>query len=355
MHSFELTEIDIKQRRIVITTFPIGALLLIAYAFRLLNDGRIPIALLSIAFGVVILVLFYGVLFDRELIRPAQPVFYYSIIFYLLAVSILNIQTTAKDPLTEIYFIGDTLNGVAMWYAIVYLSSYFAMSKRQTEIFMFLSLIGLFAVMLYHIFFGNGAHWIVLIRWFNAFAGLFVMVVIIRQTGQLQKNYIERDYLTGALNRREVHRILNVEIERALRYAHPLSVVLVDVDYFKRVNDRFGHLNGDQALKEVVQVCQSTLRVFDTFGRWGGEEFLVILPETDTSLAAALAERLRAKIAAASLPGVGQITASFGVAAYTPLQPLDHLVQSADQALYRAKQNGRNQVAIFQEDPDWNI
>ncbi len=159
------------------------------------------------------------------------------------------------------------------------------------------------------------------------------------------------DGLTRLLNRRAIFDRLSEEIERARRYRQPLSVVLCDFDYFKRINDRFGHLVGDAVLREGSAVLRKSLRTTDLLGRYGGEEFLAVLPQVDLEAARQAAERLRRDMAAYPLEIPGsppqRITASFGVAALSELAGrtvADELVAIADRRLYEAKDAGRDRV-----------
>jgi diguanylate cyclase (GGDEF)-like protein len=154
------------------------------------------------------------------------------------------------------------------------------------------------------------------------------------------------DGLTGLANRRASGDALHAEAARAERLETPLAVVLADLDGFKDVNDAHGHGVGDEVLKAFAAVLRDTLRESDVAGRWGGEEFLLLLPGADEEGAARLAERVRAAFAARSIPGaLGlRVTASFGVAEYTPGSSGELLVVAADQALYRAKWDGKNRV-----------
>lgn len=156
------------------------------------------------------------------------------------------------------------------------------------------------------------------------------------------------DALTGVLNRRGLFRAFDVEVERARRYSHPLALVLFDLDHFKQVNDRLGHASGDRLLRAVAEEVRRALRPTDLLGRWGGEEFVVLLPETPLSRAADVAERLRYLISGLPAEG-GPVTASFGVAALSPTDNLGALVKRADAALYEAKRLGRNRVVVFRE------
>jgi diguanylate cyclase (GGDEF)-like protein/hemerythrin-like metal-binding protein len=152
------------------------------------------------------------------------------------------------------------------------------------------------------------------------------------------------DRLTGAWNRRYFEQIVAAEIARSRRYRQPLSLIFIDIDHFKRVNDRHGHQTGDVVLIEVTQLVRESIRHSDILTRWGGEEFIVLVPATRLNEALALAEKLRAKLAAYEFPEVGPVTISLGVAEYLLEEELDGWLRRADQALYAAKGNGRNQV-----------
>jgi diguanylate cyclase (GGDEF)-like protein len=156
------------------------------------------------------------------------------------------------------------------------------------------------------------------------------------------------DGLTGVFNRRRFLEIAADELERARRYARPLSVIAVDLDYFKTVNDRFGHAAGDVVLKVLAQILQGQTRRQDAVGRMGGEEFSIILPETSIGTAVALAERMRTQLR--SEPVVTgdvtvTVTASLGVAEVAPSdRSVEDVLQRADRALYQAKHLGRDRV-----------
>jgi len=163
-----------------------------------------------------------------------------------------------------------------------------------------------------------------------------------------------KDSLTGCYNRGYLNEHLPHEIKRALRYHHPLSLALCDLDHFKKVNDTYGHLCGDMVLKEFVDCLLSLIRSdMDWLARYGGEEFLLVLPETSFKNASRLAERLRKQISKKVFNWEGEkisITASFGVTGFDKIRPgenfsLDDLIEMADQYLYQAKNKGRNKVA----------
>ncbi|MFB6260891.1 MAG: diguanylate cyclase, partial [Thiohalorhabdaceae bacterium] len=155
------------------------------------------------------------------------------------------------------------------------------------------------------------------------------------------------DWLTGLPNRRYVEDELDQEVERSRRYDNDLALIMFDVDHFKAVNDRFGHDAGDRILKALSQTVAEGLRGPDRLGRWGGEEFMILAPETGKEGAVNLAERLRALVAATPFPEVKGITASFGVTTLRAEDRLRTLTRRVDEALYWAKEQGRNRVEVL--------
>jgi len=152
------------------------------------------------------------------------------------------------------------------------------------------------------------------------------------------------DSLTRIFNRRHLDTALETELQRAKRYKHTLSTILIDIDYFKAINDEFGHQGGDKVLETFAQLLKNNIRKTDTVGRWGGEEFLIICPEISIDNAFHLAQALRLKIETIDFEQVGQRTASFGVSEYQSGDTKEMMVSKADKALYEAKENGRNRV-----------
>lgn len=161
------------------------------------------------------------------------------------------------------------------------------------------------------------------------------------------------DSLTGLLNRRAIYKFARGELERARRVSEPISVIFLDIDKFKSVNDEFGHLTGDEALRLVAQVIKKRSRAYDGLGRWAGDEFLVVLPGASAIDAQKAATRIVAGIAATKLAipdgGILSLSASAGVTTQAKMTGaiaiLDDIIQAADEALYRAKDAGGNQVA----------
>lgn len=153
------------------------------------------------------------------------------------------------------------------------------------------------------------------------------------------------DELTGLHNRRSFLEIFTLALSSAFRHNHPLSLISIDLDHFKTVNDTLGHIAGDLVLKDFARLMQRMARSEDIIGRLGGEEFMILLPHADCTAAAALAERIR--VATTQHPGSAIpviVTASFGIAQWQEGEEADALIQRADKALYRAKHEGRNRV-----------
>ncbi|MHB8482639.1 MAG: GGDEF domain-containing protein [Nitrospiria bacterium] len=160
------------------------------------------------------------------------------------------------------------------------------------------------------------------------------------------------DPVTGLFNRRYFNEILASEMERAHRLNRPLSIILFDIDRFKDINDRYGHLTGDKVLRDLTSLFRSMLRRYDVFCRFGGDELLILLSDTDVNGAQLLAERLRSATAKAKLlPDSASITCSFGINGLyeheSPRPNQDEFLNRADQALYEAKTQGRDRVIVF--------
>ncbi len=174
----------------------------------------------------------------------------------------------------------------------------------------------------------------------------------VQRTALLERETIT-DALTGMYNRRHMERVLSAEMERARRYAQPMSLALIDVDNFKAINDKYGHQIGDQVLKQLAGLIQSQARINETVARYGGEEIAMILPGADLKQAAWQSERLRSRVAAEALI-VGDsditeriaVTVSIGLSQLSPLDGYrtEKLLERTDRAMYMAKHNGRNRV-----------
>jgi diguanylate cyclase (GGDEF)-like protein len=160
------------------------------------------------------------------------------------------------------------------------------------------------------------------------------------------------DKLTGAWNRRRFEETVETEMDRLRRYGQRLSLMILDVDHFKKINDDYGHPVGDQVLVDLSNTIRSSLRASDSLTRWGGEEFVILCPNTTAKIVSNLAERLRKKIATVNFKEVGNITVSFGVAECGPSETWEQWLHRADEALYLAKSGGRDQVKTVKRPPD---
>lgn len=192
---------------------------------------------------------------------------------------------------------------------------------------------------------------------FAVFTGLYVLLAVLirridRQERRIraQNDELERrsitDALTGVFNRHGLQLRGDELLAQAHRYRHPLALLILDLDHFKRINDLRGHGTGDTVLREFAATIRARLRASDVFGRWGGEEFLLIAPHLAPSDALALGEQLRTTIERATFDDGVRLTVSIGIAAYQPGEGLADLTARADRALYRDKESGRNRVLV---------
>jgi len=190
-------------------------------------------------------------------------------------------------------------------------------------------------------------------------AGLLSASVERDEAGEITQNFTQllelvdqlnlkasTDALTGALNRHGFAEIAAGELQRAQRYHRGLSLIMLDLDRFKSINDRHGHTVGDQVLRESARLIRDNLRAEDVFARWGGEEFIVLTPESSAEDARRLAEKLGLLLREYRADGLPRFTASFGVASHQPGDDLDSLLARADRALYQAKDGGRDRVVV---------
>ena len=176
----------------------------------------------------------------------------------------------------------------------------------------------------------------------------------LKKANEQLKRLTNIDHLTNLFNRRYLSEILEGEFFRARRNRENLSLVIIDIDYFKNVNDTYGHQNGDVVLASVAGLAQQQLRAYDSAARYGGEEFVLLFPGTSLNGGEMVAERLRQSVLEFSFPPPMQdltLTISAGVATYPSphVDSVDSLFRQADEALYRAKQNGRNRVEVMPE------
>jgi diguanylate cyclase (GGDEF)-like protein len=201
-------------------------------------------------------------------------------------------------------------------------------------------------------------HYIGLAYTIRFFVTLTLTIILANITlsiiGDLQRRLIDQaivDPLTGVFNRRHMERCLDDAIERQRRSSASASLLLIDVDHFKSINDQFGHAKGDSVLQGIVSLIGKRSRKLDLLFRIGGEEFMLLLPDTQEAAAAAVAEQLRATVAESPLLDARQVTVSIGVGELQPGESLDSWMKHADDALYAAKKAGRNRVVSGRDVP----
>jgi diguanylate cyclase (GGDEF)-like protein len=259
--------------------------------------------------------------------------------------------------LPETGALGDAIT-MAAWVPAIFLLAFLVFGTRrglQVSILVYLGFVAVYGPTAVAVLLGRAsgtsalvAHtmtvsYLVLLPLTWALASRLERLVAERARADVLAEQATTDPLTGIANRRLLDDELGRMIAQAHRYGLPLSVVLMDLDHFKAVNDEHGHDTGDRVLVETVERVEASVRDADLLGRWGGEEFLLLAPHTDHEAACALAERCRAAIGGTAME-VGEITASFGVATLDAADDARTLFRRADLALYTAKQEGRDRV-----------
>jgi diguanylate cyclase (GGDEF)-like protein len=305
------------------------------------------------ALGVYHGVLLVGVWSRLLPLRLAGPLLFLApvaVVFSRLVLWRIGLLPETGDP-------GDAI-AMAVWIPAIFLLAFLVFGTRrglQVSVLVYLGLVVVYGPTAVAVLRGRASDpsaivaftrtvsYLVLVPLMWALASRLEGLVAERARAELLAELATTDSLTGIANRRLLEDELERMIAQAHRYGLPLSVVLMDLDHFKAVNDEHGHDIGDRVLVETVERVKASVRDADLFGRWGGEEFLLLAPHTDHEAACALAERCRAAIGRAPME-VGEVTASFGVATLDPADDARALFRRADLALYTAKQEGRDHV-----------
>ncbi len=182
----------------------------------------------------------------------------------------------------------------------------------------------------------------------DAYAELSRTMLKLEENEKRMREMMLTDDLTGIANRRHLERKLTNEMERMQRYKHPLSVVMTDIDNFKRINDRYGHPVGDKVIRIYAEIIQREIRSNDFVARFGGEEYMILLPDNDEAGAVAQSERIREALANHKFEDFkAKVTASFGVICVAPDESITELLNRVDKALYLSKQDGKNRVTLL--------
>jgi diguanylate cyclase (GGDEF)-like protein len=208
--------------------------------------------------------------------------------------------------------------------------------------------ISILVFMLYSIAFALGFLWVLQRYLENKIEerahALKIANALTEQLRQEAENAALHDSLTSAGNRRKFENNASIERQRHLRHNHELCIAFIDIDHFKKVNDKFGHDIGDQVLKSLVTYFMDIIRNIDMVYRWGGEEFIILLPETNLSRAMIVSERIREHVESNAIAEKYKITVSIGVTQLRDQESINELVKRADKLLYKAKKSGRNCV-----------
>lgn len=344
-------EDDLFQKYKLLTyrlAFPLGIVLNVFYMI-VVAKGQGFLYFLSI-FQTIFLILLTVLVWGRTKLGFIESAFYFTFqtAFLLMTYSVLH-DAILKNSITPA-ILADAVNSLALWSAIFMLAVFLTLKPDMSVFFIayaFLGLVLLGVITLIPLWSLHQLTSEYLFRWVNPLAGLMIVILLLQRMGTLQQRQASVDALTGALNRHTLVPTLEHEISRALRYERPLTLILLDIDHFKDINDTFGHLVGDHVLIVVASLLRDSIRSTDYLGRWGGEEFLIILPETEALVAEKLAERLCDSIRQKQYGEVEQVTASFGVTTYKTGQTLEDVQQAVDMAMYQAKKGGRDQVVSF--------
>jgi diguanylate cyclase (GGDEF)-like protein len=170
---------------------------------------------------------------------------------------------------------------------------------------------------------------------------------IVDDNARILEKFATTDNLTGALNRTKFNVIIEREIEMVKRYDQLLSMIIFDIDHFKKINDQYGHAVGDSVLRTVADIVRENTRKTDYFIRWGGEEFMILSSETNLDKERKLAEKIRQVIENKEFENAGRITVSLGVTECKNIDTVNNFIKRADDALYKAKKIGRNRVEVI--------
>src|SRR5262245_20441142 len=322
--------LSVHRERVMYPIAVVGIVFLLPFSINDFLRGRYAIGI-----GVVSVVLLLGINAVALRTKKSPP-----IPFALLLVPMAAAMTISLKSQGVI--------GVFWCYPTV-LFFYFVLSGRLANLCSF-ALLAVATVMAYR-YIGVG----VTIRFFITLTLTIVIInIILNIISDLQRRLLDQaitDPLTGAFNRRHMESCLGDAIERNRRTNSPASVLLIDVDHFKNINDRFGHEAGDNVLKRIVSLIDKRSRRLDLLFRMGGEEFLLFLSDTRSLDAMKLAEQLRASVARSQLLADWPLSVSIGVSELRPGESLDSWIKHADGALYMAKETGRNRVVSRESVP----
>jgi diguanylate cyclase len=346
--------IEAAKRKIFLAATPLGILsIAIVWGIGLKQND---LSLLNTFFLPVLAILFLIV--DLLLWRNFIKLRTYELTVYgaVLAYSICDFGWVV---LTTIRTNSSFNTGLTLWLPFVYILGFLILSTNRalwlSAIFFLCTLLLGVAACVHYLLDGQMLQNIALLIQVYFASAFYIAVLYL--VARIKENYTSEhavaddmsklamiDGLTQVYNRRQLNQYLREEVNRAERHNLPLSVLLFDLDWFKKINDTHGHTIGDLALQEVARLLRQNIRTSDPFGRWGGDEFLCLATNTPGDQAVELAERLREIIQQHHFEAVGKVTASFGVTSYQRGDGPETMIRRADLGLYKAKSSGRNRV-----------
>ena len=251
---------------------------------------------------VVSLLLLVGaviLLFQPLALKFIEIFLYFIMLSFFSLFSNFNLYRAIEISKITPEYVGEVINGMTLWILILFMGAFLSISSRGFQILVLFTLslvVGLGARNIWLIYESGLWDLIYLFHWAHSLFALAVTIFLILRIGGLQRHYATTDVLTGVLNRSEASKELSLLYEQAVRYNTTFSVILIDIDHFKFVNDTYGHPTGDLFLMEFARIISTTIRKEDFVARWGGEEFLVILPKVELVGATVSAERIRESI-----------------------------------------------------------
>ena len=342
------------KRKVFLIGTPVGVLSILAVWGIGLRQNDITIANLFILPLLAMALLILTILYWRQIIH--LRVFELTLYGLVLAYALFEFGSI----IIKISLLNGSFNpNFTLWLPFVYILSFLVLSTNRA---LLLSALFLLAMLIFGL-----AAWLHFLLHRLAFPNIALLVeiyfasafyiAVLYLVSRIKELYISEhliagdmsklamiDSLTQVDNRRLLTQLLKEEVTRAERHNLPLSVLLFDLDRFKHINDSYGHNTGDEVLQEVARELRQAIRTSDPFGRWGGDEFLVLATNTDGDQAIELAERLRESLEKCSFSKAGKVTASFGITTYQSGDSPETLIRRADMGLYKAKSGGRNRV-----------
>ena len=344
------------KRRMFLVATPVGSLsMLLVWGVGLQQHN---ISIFNIFFLPVLAALFlmsFYLLWRQVITLRTFEIILYTLVVVSAFCQFISVIITIL--LTNVSFSPD----VTLWYPFVYILSFLILSTNRAlllSVLFFLSTLILGLVACIHFLligqpFQNVSFLV------EAYCASGFCIAVLFLVAQMRERFISQsavaddmsklammDSLTQVNNRRLLNQLLQDEVKRARRHNLPLSVLLFDLDWFKKINDTLGHNSGDKVLQEVAQLLRQCIRTSDSFGRWGGDEFLCLAVNSDGDQALELAERLREAVLRHKFSTGSKVTASFGVTEFQKGDSPEALIRRADLGLYKAKADGRNRVVI---------